>query len=434
MKLIILVLLVSTQVLCLTTSCTKLDPKQISDLHDADDLVYSGYLNTFEGSASALAFLFYGHQKAKTVDQLKDYPTLIYLNGLLGETSQIGNFIEVGPIRINSQGKLEKNINTWNSQFNLLFIDLVVGTGYSYYDIYQDIPTNADQISSHFLYALQQFLANDEGCVKKRNFTGLEKSNWYIFGEGYAGKQVVHLAHKILDSSAQLLQNNLKGIGLGNAHIDASSLLREIPSYVFNFGLVEPRERQQLERVALRGLQQLNQKDYLGTYETIQAAVQKIHQFSGGINIQNLDQLTDIENYISTFEAYFNLNTTKASLNFETGIKFRQSSADIIHALSQDFAKPDALQKLKELQTKLKILIYNGQNDILCPVSSTLRCLSQINDDFKTEKLESLKQNGKTVGYTLNSGQLKFVSINNAGFHIPLEKGEIILPIVTDWK
>ena len=61
MKLIILVLLVSTQVFGLQTSCTKLDPTKISDLHKAEDLVFSGYLNIFEGSSSALAFIFYGH-------------------------------------------------------------------------------------------------------------------------------------------------------------------------------------------------------------------------------------------------------------------------------------------------------------------------------------------------------------------------------------
>ncbi|CAD8165110.1 unnamed protein product [Paramecium pentaurelia] len=434
MKLIILALLISTQVFGLQTSCTKLDPKQISDLHDAENLVFSGYLNIFEESASALAFLFYGHQQAKTVDKLKDYPTLIYLNGLLGETSQIGNFIEVGPIRINSQGTLEKNVNTWNSQFNLLFIDLVIGTGYSYHDTYQDIPTNADQISTHFIYALEQFLKADNGCVKKLKFTGLETSDWYIFGEGYAGKQVVHIASKILDSQSATLNKNLKGIGLGNAHIDANSLIREIPSFAFNLGLIEPRERSELEKLALRGIQQLEKKDYLGIHMTIQTAIGMIHQFSGEINIQNIDQLTDIEDHISKFKAYLNLSKTKTNLNFDTGIPFQQSSSEIINALSEDFAKPDALPKLKQLQTKLKILIYNGQNDVLCPIPSTLRYLSSINDDFKTKKLEVQLQGKNPVGYTLKSGQLTFVTINNAGFHIPLEKGDVILEIVKQWK
>ncbi|CAK68102.1 unnamed protein product (macronuclear) [Paramecium tetraurelia] len=434
MKLIILALLVSTQVFGLQTSCNKLDPKQISDLHDAENLVFSGYLNIFEESASVLAFLFYGHQSAKTVDDLKNYPTLIYLNGLLGETSQIGNFIEVGPIRINSKGTFEKNVNTWNSQFNLLFIDLLVGTGYSYHNTYQDIPTNAEQISAHFVYALEQFLKADDGCVKKQKFTGLETADWYIFGEGYAGKQVVHIASKILDSQSATLNKHLKGIGLGNAHVDANSLLREIPSFAYNLGLVEPRERSELEKIALRGIQQLDKKDYEATHITIQTAIGMIHQFSGEINIQNIDQLTDIEQHISNFKTYLNLQTTKANLKFDENIPFQQSSGEIINALGQDFAKPDALPKLKELQTKLKVLIYNGQNDILCPIPSTLRYLSSINDDFKTKKLEVQIVNDKPAGYTLTSGQLTFVTINNAGFHIPLEKGEVILKIVSQWK
>jgi hypothetical protein len=33
----------------------------------------------------------------------------------------------------------------------------------------------------------------------------------------------------------------------------------------------------------------------------------------------------------------------------------------------------------------------------------------------------------------MDSGKLRYQSINNAGFHVPLDKGEEILNIVNNW-
>ena len=49
----------------------------------------------------------------------------------------------------------------------------------------------------------------------------------------------------------------LKGIGLGNAHVDPISLLAEVPSYASNMGLIEPKERAVLDKLALRGVKQI---------------------------------------------------------------------------------------------------------------------------------------------------------------------------------
>lgn len=50
-------------------------------------MIYSGYLSVFENSNSALGFIFYGSEKAKSEAELADYPTLIWLNGGPGSSS-----------------------------------------------------------------------------------------------------------------------------------------------------------------------------------------------------------------------------------------------------------------------------------------------------------------------------------------------------------
>lgn len=68
------------------------------------------------------------------MSQIKNYPTVIWLNGGPGSSSQLGNFQELGPLRLVRQYDAVLNNYTWANNFNLLFIDQPIGTGLSYAD------------------------------------------------------------------------------------------------------------------------------------------------------------------------------------------------------------------------------------------------------------------------------------------------------------
>ncbi len=99
-------------------------------------IVRSGYLSVGKGG-SALAFLFYGRQDVKEVSQLKNIPTIIWLNGGPGSSSQLGNFQELGPLLIQRKSlyvQVVPNNYSWVKKYNVLFVDQPVGTGLSHAD------------------------------------------------------------------------------------------------------------------------------------------------------------------------------------------------------------------------------------------------------------------------------------------------------------
>ena len=103
----------STPNIYLQTSCTDVDLNVAP--YNYSGVVMSGYLNVNK-AGSALGFIFYGKEGAIR-DNLKNYPTLIWLNGGPGSSSQLGNFMELGPhfVRPASMAPYEvvKNNYTW---------------------------------------------------------------------------------------------------------------------------------------------------------------------------------------------------------------------------------------------------------------------------------------------------------------------------------
>ena len=71
----------------ITTSCNMLD---LSKKYNYSGIVSSGYLTVGKNN-SALAFLFYGKKGVTNKAELKNYPTVLWLNGGPGSSSQMGN-------------------------------------------------------------------------------------------------------------------------------------------------------------------------------------------------------------------------------------------------------------------------------------------------------------------------------------------------------
>ncbi|KAA8646929.1 uncharacterized protein ATNIH1004_005604 [Aspergillus tanneri] len=111
-----------------------------SDICDAKAKSYSGYVNfpsnVIRGSVQDYPIhTFFWYFEAQNAPE--NAPLVIWMNGGPGASSMFGLFTENGPCQINKHFQPVQNPNSWNKDFNVLYIDQPVQTGFSY-----DIPTN----------------------------------------------------------------------------------------------------------------------------------------------------------------------------------------------------------------------------------------------------------------------------------------------------
>ncbi len=184
--------------LFLQTSCNDVDLSVPPYSHSG--VVMSGYLNVNK-AGSALGFIFYGREGV-TRDAIKNYPTIIWLNGGPGSSSQLGNFMELGPhfVRPAAMAPYEvvKNKFSWVKEYNVIFVDQPVGTGLSWAD--PSYPggaycKNMSDVGTDFYNALKELYLSPQGCFNKVGITGAHPL--FIFGESYAGKYAPAIGQKI---------------------------------------------------------------------------------------------------------------------------------------------------------------------------------------------------------------------------------------------
>lgn len=110
---------------------------------------------------------------------MKLYPTIIWLNGGPGSSSQLGNLMELGPFWVtrpttsNATYDIIRNNFTWVKDYNVLFVDQPVGTGLSYADPTVSDPYvhNQDDVASDFYNALINLYQDSNGCFKQLGIT-----------------------------------------------------------------------------------------------------------------------------------------------------------------------------------------------------------------------------------------------------------------------
>ncbi|CAK7197924.1 hypothetical protein SEUCBS139899_000574 [Sporothrix eucalyptigena] len=161
---------------------------------------YSGYLDDDENDKH----LFYWFFESR--NDPKNDPVVLWLNGGPGCSSLTGLFFELGPAAVDEKIKIVNNVNSWNANASVIFLDQPVNVGYSYsgQSVSNTVAAGKD------VYALLTLFF--------KQFPQYAKQDFHIAGESYAGHYIPVFAHEILSHKDRNI--NLKSVLIGNGLTD----------------------------------------------------------------------------------------------------------------------------------------------------------------------------------------------------------------------
>ncbi|CAL0310297.1 unnamed protein product [Lupinus luteus] len=381
---------------------------------------YGGYVTIDKLAGRALYYYFVESQHSK-----EKMPLLLWLNGGPGCSSlAYGAMEELGPFRVNSDGKtLKNNRYSWNYAANVLFLESPAGVGFSYSNRSSDYDTSGDRKTSTDNYI---FLVN-----WLERFPEYKKRDFYIAGESYAGHYVPQLAHTIVHNNKKANKTiiNLKGIMIGNAVINDKTDNLGMNDYLASHAIISDQ--------AAHDINTFCNFSSDATPIQCQRAIDEYNRDVSFIDIYNIyaplcnnPNLTAFPKKSSIVidpcsgaytHAYLNRANVQEALHANvTKLKYDwESCSDILFSKWGD--SPSTIIPLLHefLNNGLRVWIFSGDTDGRVPVTSTKYSIKKMNLSTKTAWYPWFF-NGEVGGYAeVYKGDLTFATVREAGHEVP---------------
>lgn len=216
------------------------------NLTGADIESYSGFLTVNELFKSNLFFWFFKSKNCAETD-----PVILWLQGGPGGSSLFGLFEENGPFTVNDKLELVSREHAWTNNHSVLYIDNPVGTGFSLTGNQHGYADNQTQVGKELYSALVQFF---------KLFPELQKNEFFITGESYAGKYIPAIAYTILKNNPSAeLKINLQGLAIGNGLSDPETQQTQYGALLYEIGLIDINLRRKYEHLESNRKSNLNE-------------------------------------------------------------------------------------------------------------------------------------------------------------------------------
>uniref|UniRef100_A0A8C0WLZ7 Serine carboxypeptidase CPVL n=1 Tax=Castor canadensis TaxID=51338 RepID=A0A8C0WLZ7_CASCN len=337
---------------------------------------YAGYITVNKTYNSNLFFWFFPAQVKP-----EDAPVALWLQGGPGGSSMFGLFVENGPYLVTKNMTVHLRDFPWTTTISMLYIDNPVGTGFSFTDDKKGYAVNEDDVARDLYSALSQFF---------QLFPEYRKNDFYATGESYAGKYVPAIAHYIHSLNPEKeLKIHLKGVALGDAYSDPETILDKLLD---------------------------------GDLTNRPSFFQNV---TGCANYYNLLQCTEPEDqdYYGKF-----LSLPEVRLAIHVGNQTFNDGSEV-----EKYLREDTVQSVKpwltEIMNNYRVLIYNGQLDIIVAAALTEHSLMAMNwtgsQEYSTvprKVWKIFKSDTDVAGYVRTVGDFHQVIIRGGGHILPYDQ------------
>ncbi|GBL86657.1 Venom serine carboxypeptidase [Araneus ventricosus] len=135
---------------------------------------YSGLFTVNKEHGSNMFFWFFPALNNDT-----KAPIILWLQGGPGASDLIGLFIINGPYIVRKNLTVELRSQTWAKEFNVIYVDNPVGTGFSFTNHDDGYSKDQDHMADNLYEFLQQFF---------KVFHEYASNDFYVVGESYGGR------------------------------------------------------------------------------------------------------------------------------------------------------------------------------------------------------------------------------------------------------
>eukprot|EP01039_Chlorochromonas_danica_P002152 gene2152-2348_t len=380
-------------------------------------------------------------------------PLLIWLNGGPGCSSMDGLWLELGPFRLSSDGKVvSRNPYSWHSVANLLFIDQPVGTGLSYTTSKDGHARNDEIVNAHFTTFLVNFFKRYPSFVKEQKQDGkngkVKKITRPIIfaGESHAGHYIPSLVAHLLNinkgGGINGLMISIEGLALGNPWIDPA-LQYNPGDFARGLGLISQGQSNRLKQQELVCHQHLSKGSFYH-----KTCIDLLDQVVDGSSLHGSSKVLvyDARRFVSApkafppghdiLEAYLNRADVRAAIHASTTSHRYVECADPPYfALIQQDGKGVVRELEAVLESQIRVLVYSGQYDLVCSHVNTEEALDRLTWEGSNGWLHASRGvwlvDKQPVAYLRSHENLASLLVLDAGHMVPMDQPALSLRMIS---
>lgn len=375
---------------------------------------HSGYFTVNETYNSNLFFWFF----RKNGSDWQNASLLLWLQGGPGASSLIGLFNENGPFMYTKTGLQLRNIS-WTNDYNVLYIDQPVGTGFSFTDFPSGYINTQEEVAEHLYEALIQFF---------QLFPELSRNEFYITGESYAGKYIPAISYKIHRMKMANLTNiNLKGLFMISALTDG--LMNGLAEFCFQVGIIDSKTKVKLEELEEIIELGVRSKFWKIASDAARSLLDKIVNDS---DVNLFDYRKHYSSYMKELDYVEFLQLSDVRIKIHVGNRAYDSiSKKVLKDFHEDTAKSVSKWIGELLNSRsTRIAFVGGQYDVRTAhplVVNSLKRLEWYGAFAYRNIINRFIVDSLDAGYYTSSGPLTDILIREAGHMVPKDQPQATL-------
>jgi hypothetical protein len=159
--------------------------------------------------------------------------------------------------------------------------------------------------------------------------------------------------------------------------------LSQAGEYAYNLGLLDYQERSTIEQVILNGTFQERRKYWRDLHDTFDKALDLIVEMAGGVNVYDITKYREYPDLI--INEYLGNYDVQTLFGLRRDIQFGKQAGHVYEAMYEDFMMPYVHLVEEVLRRKCKVMVYNGQNDLIVETPGTFKWAERVHFDQSEE-------------------------------------------------